>query len=436
MAAGRRIPTGRWATAGIGLVWVAGLFRILQHRLFISHDTLINYAHVWYVSDRLWHRHGFPLHMPSLSHGRALAFPYAFVPWTAAAILRPLAGDWIVTLWLVVGAVLVIAATFWAFPELRGGWWAAAVLLNPALVVAPLIGQLPFLWGSAFLLAAVGCWRRDRRWAATAFVALAQATHPAVVAPIAAAVVVGRWLWEPDRRALARHYALSLLPAVPAVVMVWRSPVFTESSTWVKTVEFVETVAPRSFIVAVPVALALAARRRPRDTTAIGACAVLLVGIAVFWGPQGLPSSWRGLSRNASPAMLPFLASARFEPGRTYRLLRIGDGKVGLYQLLRAGGRSDAEFFPESVLSRSFGSPEAYSRVLRSRRVDSVMLWKSYVRASGTDEAALLASMAGHPPPTCDGPTVCVDLVGRTAQYTLYRIGRSGPRQALSAPST
>src|SRR5262249_45403641 len=82
------------------------------------------------------------------------AFPYAFIPWISAALLRPLLGDWVVTLWLVVGTIGLIAATFWAFPELRRGWWAAAVLVNPALVVASIIGQLPFLWGASMLVGA------------------------------------------------------------------------------------------------------------------------------------------------------------------------------------------------------------------------------------------------------------------------------------------
>src|SRR5439155_27378478 len=117
---------------------------LLRHRIVVSHDTVINYAHVWYVSERLWHGHGVPFRMPVLGHGRAFAFPYALVPWLTAAILRPLAGDWIVTLWLVGGVVGLGVATFAAFPELRRRWWADAILVNPALIAAALIGQLPF----------------------------------------------------------------------------------------------------------------------------------------------------------------------------------------------------------------------------------------------------------------------------------------------------
>ncbi|MDQ1520945.1 MAG: hypothetical protein QOI55_2018, partial [Actinomycetota bacterium] len=250
--------TGTIALVSAAAAWLVVLGRILRHRIFISHDTMISYAHVWYVSDRLWHGHGLPLRMPMLGHGKAYAFPYGFVPWTTAALLRPLFGDWVVTLWLVLGAVGVVAATWWAFPELRRGWWATAVLVNPALVTGELIGQLPFLWAAALLIAAIGCWRRDRRTAAIVLAALAQATHPAVIVPISAAVVLGWVAFEPDRRALLRAYGLSLLPAIVAAWFVLRSPVFVESSLATKLGNFAGTVGPRSLIVAVPILLVAA----------------------------------------------------------------------------------------------------------------------------------------------------------------------------------
>ena len=67
-----------------------------------------------------------------LGHGDAFAYPYGFANWTTAAIVWPLFGDWTVTLWSAVGALGCIAATFYAFPELRRGYWAAAVIAKPA----------------------------------------------------------------------------------------------------------------------------------------------------------------------------------------------------------------------------------------------------------------------------------------------------------------
>ena len=105
----------------VGAGWAVVLLLILRHAVFVSDDSISNYGHVWYVSDRIWRYHHVPWSMPVIGHGKALAFPYAFVPWISAALLRPLLGDWVVTLWLVVGTIGLIAATFWAFPELRRG---------------------------------------------------------------------------------------------------------------------------------------------------------------------------------------------------------------------------------------------------------------------------------------------------------------------------
>jgi len=77
--------------------------------------------------------------MPIIGHGKAFAFPYGFLPWFTASLLYPLLGDWVVTLWLVLGFVGLVAAMFWAFPEIRRGWWAATALVNPTLVIAPIV---------------------------------------------------------------------------------------------------------------------------------------------------------------------------------------------------------------------------------------------------------------------------------------------------------
>ena len=98
------------------------------------------------------------------------------------------------------------------FPELRRGWWAVAVLVNPALVEALLLGQLPFMWaavdadGRRRLLAARPA--QDRRSCSPA---LAQLTHAAVLIPLTALVVVAvRYRDEPNRRALVRGWLISL----------------------------------------------------------------------------------------------------------------------------------------------------------------------------------------------------------------------------------
>ena len=106
----------------------------LSHSIEFGSDSINNHVHVWWVADDLWHHGRLPWRFPLLGHGDAYVYPYGFVNWTTAALLWPLFGNWAVTLWTVVGSVGCIVATFIAFPELRRGYWAAAVLANPAIL--------------------------------------------------------------------------------------------------------------------------------------------------------------------------------------------------------------------------------------------------------------------------------------------------------------
>ena len=416
--------------------WLAVLALLVRHRLVVSHDTMINYAHVWYVAKRLWGGHGIPFRMPVLGHGQAFAFPYGSVPWLTAAVARPLAGDWIVTLWLVLGIAGLLAATFLAFPELRRGWPAATVLLNPALVAAAFIGQMPFTWGAALLLLAVAAWRRGRPGWAALLAALAQVTHPAVVAPIAAGAVALRLPFDPghERRQLLRWYGLSLLPMLPAAWLVVRSPVFEDSATGVKVANFVTTLLPRCLVLVIPAGLVLLARWRRRRPTAGGpvaaavtACAVPAGLLAVTWRPLLLPEASRSLWRQPNGDMLAFLHSPEFEPGATYRILRVTDFKVSLYQLIQAGGRLDSEFFPESIVRRKWPSAAEYGEFLRRRHIDYVMIWGHYGRVFHTNDAERLADLE-----TClPGAPVCARQLHRTDRWTLWAVSREAPPAGL-----
>jgi hypothetical protein len=345
------------------------------------------------------------------------------VPWLTAAVARPLAGDWIVTLWIVLGIAGLLVATFLAFPELRRGWWAATLLINPALVAAALIGQMPFTWGAALLMLAIAAWRRGRPGWAAVLGALAQVTHPAVVAPLALGLVALRLPFEPasSRRRLLRWYGLSLLPMIPATWLVVRSPVFEESATWVKLANFVTTLVPRSAVLVIPVALVLLLRPGQRRVW-IGpaAFAVTAALLAVSWRPLLLPEASRSLWRKPDRAMLRFVASPSFHPGATYRVLRVPDFKVGMYQMLRAGGRLDSEFFPESIVRRRWPSATEYGEFLRRRQVDYVMIWGGYARVFHANDADRLTELEACRP----GAPVCARLIERDRPWTLWEISR------------
>ena len=124
-------------------MWAALLVGIVRQPVFLTTDMVSNHVHIWYVAEQLWHDHRLPMRMPVLASGEAYAFPYAMLPWIVGALLWPLGGDRVVTAMLVAGALATVAATYWALPRLRRGWWAVAVLVNPSLVVSVMLGQLP-----------------------------------------------------------------------------------------------------------------------------------------------------------------------------------------------------------------------------------------------------------------------------------------------------
>lgn len=397
--------------------WAVILGLILSHPIFVTNDSLNNYVHVWYVSQQLWDAHSFPLHVPALAGGRAFAFPYGFLPWFTAAVARPVLGDWAVTLWLVLGFVGVVAAGWWAFPELRGGWWTAGLLLNPGLVESPLLGQLPFLWSAALMLASIALWRRHRHLAAAVAAGAAIATHVPVMLPIAAVLVAARLHWEPDRRRLLACFCLSLLITAPVVVLIYASPVVGDLSRGALLVNFLQTVSMRALVIAAPF-IGLAVLRTPlRRAPAL--VLVILIGLNIMCVPARRNAfAWQALTRSPD-TMNEFLASPAFVPGARYRLLRADDGKVGMYELVRHGGRLDSEFFPESIRRRSWPSPETYAALLEKRGVDYVVVYRSYDRRYRTNEHHLLEQAALSP--AASAP-LCVDVAGRGPDYDVYHV--------------
>jgi hypothetical protein len=422
---------GRNAKYVVIAAWIVIMALLLRHREVISSDTLSNYIHVWFVADQLWHGHGLPFHMPVLAHGQALAFPYGFIPWMFAVLLWPVMGEWSVTLTLGVGFVGLVLATFWAFPELRRGWWAVATLVNPALVEGLLLGQLPFLWSAAMLVIAIGCWRRGSRVAAIVLAALAQITHAAILIPLTALLVLWWRTYEDDKGALVRAWIYSTIPALPAALLVFLSPVTTHTSPLYSLWIEVETLVLRALVLFVPIALVALQRRGARLRSAVVAAVAMVVGQIVTIPISGMGVGWGALTRSPDDTAAAIPHTSVFEPGMTYRVLTFGDAKYGQYAVVRAGGHLDSEFFPESLYRGSFKSEQAYAKFLTDRKVDVVVVDRRYARFR-TNEPRLLEQMAA-----ATGADRCVDGVqvrdsDESESLVFYRVirGCSPPEPA------
>jgi len=392
------IAGGRFALAFFAIAWIVILALYLRHAIVLSSDSINNHVHVWYIANDLWHHARLPWRMPVLAHGGAYAYPYGFVNWTGAAFAWPLFGNWAVTLWTAVGVVGCIFATFVAFPELRDGWWAAAVLANPALLEALLFGQQSFAWGAMLLLFGVAAWRRERHAWAAILVGLGQANHAAIVLPIGVLLVLYYLPFARDRAELLRWYAVSCLISLPAVWLVFASPTTGQTGFGAQLGDFFLTLGPRVLVVALPI-INVWLRRTGIRGLAPGAVVLALAFSFSFEIPLNVGQQWRALvHRGADTASLDaYLRSSEFRPGATYRVLRGGDGKLGMYDLLRAGGRLDSEMFPEDMAIRSFASPADYAALLCDRKVDRIIHYDTYDAARHTNEAAMIDTLQRAP---------------------------------------
>jgi hypothetical protein len=392
-------PRGsRAALAVAGVAWTGVLLAIAPQRVFLTTDMVSNHVHVWFVASRLWHGHGIPLHMPVLASGKAFTFPYASLPWLVGALLWPLGGDHVVTLLLVVGAVAVIATTYWAVPGVRRGWWAVAVVLNPALLTSVLLGQLPFLWAAALFLGAIGAWRRGRRIVATVLLALSLIVHPAVLLPISIVIIGIAVVLLRDRGRLALAWLVAVLLSVPAILLTVSSPVVDQTSRRFELLTLGLTVLTRIWVIALPLVYEQLARipgSWGRLALPLGFVVLSLGLLLPMWRPFSLDTGWTALAgRTPADELRSFVTTPPLQPGRTYRVLTGADSKYGIYQVVRHGGVLDSELFPESLHRASFGSRRSYASFLADRRVQSIVVSPSYRRTYHSNEPGLVAAMA------------------------------------------
>src|SRR5204863_4523799 len=176
------------------------------------------------------------------------------------------------------------------------------------------------------------------------------------------------------------------------------SPGYADSTVRDRIVNFGTTIGPRVVVVGLPLIFVLLRRTGVRAFAPLALVIALGFNVA-FQKPLNVAFQWRALSRTASTASLDaFLDSSQFVPGATYRVLRgAGDAKLGIYHVVRAGGRLDSELFPESMAVRDFPTVTDYEQLLCERHVDFVIAYASYTASRGTNELALLRRLAAAP---------------------------------------
>ena len=381
------------AIAGVGVL----LAIVLSKRFFLGSDSANDYAHVWWISDQLFHHGRLPLHVAGLESGEALTFPYAAVPWLATAPLYAAFGDWSVTLMMVVGFVLYAAMAVWARPALREPRLLALVLGNTFLLEGLMSFQMAFIWACAFFFAFVALVDR-RRWALASLLAIATVTTHPFLGPAA----VGAYALYTAARWPRTVVPLALALAAAAVVV-------TPFALYIRTAPSVETTSRsellatlrwiarfRGAIVLLPLVVSACAPAFRQWFLVVFTAMVATFAVRVSEAKVntfGITQQMAGQHYDGA-FYGNFIASPVFDRSLRYRVLEPNDREDGAVQLLKAGAVLAQEFFDQSQFRRWWSSPEQYACFLGAKRVDVVLLEGDYPLKFRQNEDRLLREAA------------------------------------------
>jgi hypothetical protein len=342
----------------LGVAFLCGM--MLSKTVFLGSDSANNYAHVWYIYDRVFFHARLPLHVAYLESGHALTFPYAVVPWAVLAIPFALVGDRAVTIGMVAGFAFYGYAAVTARPVLRDARLLALVYANSFLIEGLVSFQLAFIYACAFFFmfaAAVD----QRRWViAAVWALLAITTHPfAGVASVGGYSLYAFARRPRDMLPLAGALAVVALTVLPFALYIRTTPSVdtTRDSDIVGTLKFMARY--RGTVIIAPLAIAaFAPVLRPAFLPAFLAMSLLFVHRI-----DTKQVNTFGLDRVSHPFYGEFLASPQLDRSLRYRVLEPNDREDGAYQLMRHRIVVAQEFFDQSQFRRE-GLPV---EVLRER---------------------------------------------------------------------
>lgn len=411
--AARRLPAGvpTWfAYCVLPLFFLVALLavaRILTRSIYLADDTINNYVHVWYISDRLFGTGHVPMRFAGLDGGRAFTFPYGIAPWFANALVYPLLGDWSVTLFLVLAGFCTAAMALVLRPQMRDPWLLLLFIANPFFIDALANGQYSFLWATAGFFAFVWSVER-RRWPiAVAALWFTVSTHP-IEGGLASGIYIG-WiiLARPKLRLPMLTVAALTTPLLlPSLYFALRTPAVGENSVGAIAISILQDLPRRGTVLAAPFLLswwAPSIRRNFRTVgLAFGGAAVMGVALSAgtLTGVPGLRNlerqgGYAGLASAASNNYRGYLGSEDFRPGRVYRVLSPNDREQGAYYLIRHHGVLANELFSESQKRRSWQEAR-YQCYLAAKHVDRVVVEHGYRKQFPTNEQSILDALVAR----------------------------------------
>ncbi len=392
----------------LGVALLAAI--ILSKNFFLGSDSANDYAHVWYISDQLFHHGRLPLHVQGLEAGRALTFPYAVAPWLITAVPFALIGDRAVTVSMILGFALYGYTATRARPALRDPRLLSIIYINTFLIEGLVSFQMAFIWACVFFFLFVEAVDM-RRWPLSALLAvLAVTTHPfAGAAAVGCYAVYAAARRQRDIVPLAATMAAAALVIAPFALYIYSAPAVdaTRVKDLMGTLRFIARY--RGLVVALPLIVSAFA---PAFRTMF-----LLVFVAMALSfTQRIDHkkvNTYGLDRSSQPFYGEFVRSPRFDRHLRYRVLEPNDREDGAYQLMRSGAVLTHEFFDQSQFRRWWNTPEQYACFLGAKRVDVVLLEKDYPLKFSQNESVRLDEFMRQG----KAPVVYRDPRGRFAAY-------------------
>jgi hypothetical protein len=380
---------------GVGTFVFLGLLAVMiliaLKSVYLGSDSVNNYAHVWYISEHLF-KGSLPLHFENLDGGMALTYPYGFVPWTLAAIVRPALGDYAVTLTMLLGVILVMVVVYRT--RLKSSLWLLVLFAAvPFLLDSLLDFQMSFVWSMLFgYLYIWALERRSFKWAYL-WLVLAAGNHLVVTGPILAVYTVYVYCREPSvRKNLLWLCGLALVPLVPLAWYTLKTPTIGENSPGFIFYVWLETLLPRAILFFSPFILArLASLRSSWAHWATGwAAALCLVVLSIGWNFAF--SGYSGLVTEAHNDYQQYLESEAFAPAAIYRVVESPGREQGEYYFIQHGAVLANEFYGESYFRINW-TQDSYRCYLSVKKVDYVVLSADYVRRYHRNEGAILGDL-------------------------------------------
>ncbi len=386
------------AVALLGLAFAVG--DILRTSLFLASDSMHNYAHVWYLSDQIFHHGRFPLHISLLDGGSAVTFPYAMVPYLAGALTYPIFGNWAVSLLMGIGVAGTVWAAGLARPVMRDPWMILLFLINPFFIDSVFAFQFATIWCALFFFLFVSAFERRMTMLAALLLWLTISSHPMIGSLAGGTYLAIHAVLHRER---ARDLLLLAVPVglalIPVYWMTLSTPALNEEPTaFIRTT--ISSIVSRGSWIAAPFVLSWVApwlRRHYRPVLGLGfaSSAVGVVLLGGFIGFYRAPSGYWGVVHDSSDVYAAFFASPAFQPGMTYRVLEPSEREDGMYRFIRHGAVLSNEFFTESEFHRPWNTDQ-YGCYTAYKRIDFVVVERAWERRLHFNEGDLLNSLVAR----------------------------------------